>query len=110
MITTKALFTGNVCFCASVNFNIVFLVLEMQTQRLSLHPLSGFAFVSILAQYEIWCKCNADASVDVYVKCEQTLTVKYCALQKSPARELEESKSEDEEKKEKSEGKVLNVS
>ena len=53
MITTKALFTGNVCFCASVNFNIVFLVLEMQTQRLGLHPLSGFAFVSILAQYEI---------------------------------------------------------
>ena len=42
--------------------------------------------------------------------CEQTVTFKYCALQKSPARELEESKSEDEEKKDKSEGKRLNVS
>ena len=57
-VKSKALFTRYLWVCVNVkiNFNVVFMIIVMQTQRMGPQPFS--ALVSPLTQCKTWCKRN----------------------------------------------------
>ena len=71
----KALFTRNVCVNVNINFNIVFMMTEMQTQRI------GWTHFLRLRHY--WHNAKLDANIDFDTTREHTFKQHY-----SPSRRI----------------------